>query len=275
MSQKIIDIHTPGKSLFAEYFEFLSAQQKWDWVVQNEDHFNQESIRTADAVLVDTTLSPAILPKLTTMPAQIRNIGCMDSLFKDDGSWYPRLLLFESLRQVIVDKAHDVDTNSPAFVVGDNEAACTAVAVLTHMGYSDVYMTSENEEVLKKVMSFLRQGHIGVKIHGIAASELTMHSVSCSIAVNCLPIEENKVLLADLSYFNFMKRTGIVVELNLLPVENVLLEESEKAGLRNIHPIEIAVKTTELWLERLGKKMKVEDIHQSWESFLKTKAVTK
>lgn len=270
MSQKIVDIHTPGKSLMAEYLENLAKQKNWDWEIQNEDHFNQEALRTAEAALVDPALSSLIIPKLTTLPTQVRSVGCLDSMFKDDGHWYPRLLFFEALRQVIVSKAPDVDIRSPGFVVGHSEMASAAVAVLTDMGYSEVYMTSEDDDKLKALIHIIRQSRIGVNIHSIAANELTMQSLSCSIVINTMAADQNKALQADLSYFNFMRSSGIVIDLNLLPLENTLLEESEKAGLRAIHPLEIMVKMTDAFLQRLGQTMKVEEIHESWKIFLQT-----
>ncbi|MNL17713.1 hypothetical protein D3C87_1388220 [compost metagenome] len=98
-----------------------------------------------------------------------------------------------------------------------------------------------------------------------------MQALSASVVINCEDLKEKTSLLNDLSYFNFMKTAGLILDLQWVKGMSPLLEEAEKADLRVIQTSRLVGLLTMLWLERLDLQVsiKVEDLEAYWREFLK------
>lgn len=258
----------PGQ--FMRYLQTLSQEKSWGWHFETVTKLTPEVFAGAAGVKVEVRLSPEILPKMKVLPTQVRAVEVLDSFFSEDGAWYPRILLHEALRMVLVSEARDLDIRAPAFVIGCGEEARVAVSVLALMGVSEVYLVGEAAG-LEVHEQMLLKSHLGIRFHTLPNDELTMQAVSAGIVVNTVDLAGQQALLTDLSYFNYMKGTGYALDLNLLPLQNLLLEEAEKAELRVLHPILVAEALTRLWLERLHPQhgLSTEEIRESWTRFLK------
>ena len=268
---KIFDVHARGLSPLGQFFSYLEKNRQVAWHIEHVEEFSQELFQSASAINIDPGMSSTILPQMSLLPSQVRNAGALDSFFKDDGKWIPRLLLFEAVRQVLVEKAKDMDIRSPAFVIGDDACAMTMMAVLIHMGFSEIYVVSEDEEALQSVTSAVSRNYIGVKINPLPATELTMQALSASVVINTVNLKEKVTLLNDLSYFNFMKTAGLILDLQWSQGVSPLLDEAEKADLRVIQTSRLVGLWTKLWFERMNvaTSMKVEDVESHWNEFLK------
>lgn len=255
-----------------KYLKFISEQKAWNWTFETHPQLVDEVLVNTLAVKVDTSLSTHILPQFRVLPSLVRDLGVLDSLFQDNGQWYPRLLLYEALRLVLVAEAPDLDIRAPAFVIGDNEEARVAVSVLADMGVADFYLVGDSEHLMLEKEILLRS-QLGIRIQILPPEELTMQALSAGIAVNSMDLSEQKSLFMDLSYFNFMKLGGYVLDFNLSSNPNLFLDEAEKAGLNVLSPVLVACVFTRLWLERLNKKLNVilsdKEIQDSWSTFLK------
>ncbi len=270
-TRKILEFNPNGPGLFCRHLEFLSKEQGWDLQFETHAQYSAELLESAAMAKVDFALSSTILNQLHIQPTLVRTVRSMDCFVKEDNRWYPRLFMYEALRKVLVDCARDLDIRIPAFVVGDSELARVVASVFAQIGFSEIYVVGEDESKLKEQMEILRRNHLGIKFHELMADELTIQAVSGSIIVNTLDVSQNKALLNDLSYFNFLKRDGYALDLNLIPYHNPLLEEAERAELRVLHPYLVSASLTQMWLEKLqlGASLKVEDLRESWKIFLK------
>lgn len=270
-ARKILEFNPAGPGLFCRHLEFLAKEQGWDLQFETQPEYKIELLDDAEMVSVDFSLSATILSQLHIQPTLVRTVRSMDSFVKEDGKWYPRLYFYEALRKVLVDCARDLDIRVPAFVVGDTELSRIVASVLAQVGFSEIYVVGEDAARLNEQMKILRRNHLGIKFHELRADELTIQTVSGSIIVNTLDVSANKALLSDLSYFNFLKTDGYALDLNLMPYHNPLLEEAERADLRVLHPYLVFASLTQLWLEKLqlGTSLKVEDLRESWKTFLK------
>jgi len=154
------------------------------------------------------------------------------------------------------------------FVFLQARAVC---AVLAELGFGEIYVVGQEAEQLEIQIELLRKSHFGIKFKPLMFHELTIQSLSASIIINTVDLSQDKELLSDLSYFNFMKRDGYALDLNLLPYPNPLLEEAERAELRVLHPSLVAATWTHLWIEKLQieTSLKVEELHESWKNFLR------
>ncbi|HEX7676144.1 MAG TPA: hypothetical protein VF412_18350 [Bdellovibrio sp.] len=270
-TKKILEFSSSGPSIFCQFLQHLAKQHGWDLQYECHSDFSLELLQNFDIAKVDMSFSEEILTLMHVQPTLVRTVRCLDSLIFEDGKWYPRLLLHEALRRVLVDNARDLDIRVPAFVIGESEVARTVASVFAEVGFGEIYVVGQSAEKLSAQMEILKRGHFGIQFHQLLEDELTIQSLSSSIIVNTVDLTNDKTLLNDLSYFNFMKRDGYALDLNLLPFQNPLLEEAERADLRVLHPYIVSAFLTELWLEKLqmGTSLKVEELRESWKSFLK------
>lgn len=267
---KLVEFRPEGMGLFARYLNWLSQKNAWGWELESHPDFSWEHLEGAAAAIVAPELSLKVLAQVKTLPTQVRNIEYLDSFFQEAGGWYPRVLIYEALRQLLVAEARDLDIRAPAFVVGNGDEVRVVASVLAEMGIVDIHLVGEVHS-LEKQKSILVRSHLGIHFQIVDSEDLTLQAVSAGIMVNTLDLSDKKLLFTDLSYFNFMKAEGYVLDLNLLPWHNLLLEEAVKADLRVLRPVLVAAAETRLWLDRLkfGEQLSIEQLILSWEEFLK------
>lgn len=266
---KIVEFRPEGMSPFIQFLQYLAKKKSWDWQFETLPEFSMEALNGAHAAKVFPRLSADILPQLKVLPSQVRSIETLDSFFNENGTWYPRLLLHEALKDVLISEARDLDIRAPAFVVGDNNEARVAAAVLAEMGVSDIYLVGA-AETLQPQKEILARAQIGIRFHILIPDDLTLQAVSAGIIVNTVDLSQQKSLLTDLSYFNFMKHKGYALDLNLIPSQNLLLEEAEKAELRVLSPVLVATVLSQMWLQRLNVTgVALTELRDEWNHFLK------
>ncbi|KYG64340.1 hypothetical protein AZI87_13995 [Bdellovibrio bacteriovorus] len=267
---KFVDIRPEGPSVFAKYLDFLSRQKSWGWVVEHHATFSAEVMEGATAVKIAPSLSDEILPQLRVLPTQVRTSQVLDSFFQDEGGWYPRLILHEAIRSVLVQEARDLDIRAPGFVVGESKEARVAAGVLAEMGVSEIFLVGD-PAVLEPQKHVLSRQQLGIRFNILNPDDLTLQAVSAGVMINTMDLRQNKSLLTDLSYFNFMKRAGYALDLNLFPLENLLLEEAERADLKVLPPVLVAETFTRLWFQRLklSDDISNDEIRATWNTFLK------
>lgn len=267
---KILDFDPDGLSLFCQHLEFLAKAQGWALSFESHPRFQMDLLQDATMARVNVALSASVLSQVHVQPTLVRVVQCVDSFAKDSDKWLPRLMSYEALRRVLIDSAADLDIRLPAYVVGHDELARISSSVLSQVGFSEIYVVGKDALQLTHQVAQLRRNHLGIKFIPLMADQLTIQSTSAAIIVNTVNLVNDPELLSDLSYFNFMKRGGYALDLNLLPFVNPLLEEAEKAELRVLSPISVAAELTALWLDKLSieSSLKVEDLIESWKSFL-------
>jgi shikimate dehydrogenase len=270
---KIIEVHSAGGGLMGRFLKKLATQEKWEFEHEVVPEFSTELFKSADAMIVEMKQSPQILENIAVLPSLVRQLHCADSFFQEDGGkWLPRLLCFEALFQVIVDRAKNLSIRAPAFVIGQGEVARMAASVLTKLGFSEIYLVAEAKESLEEHLQILQRGHLGISFKPLLVEELTMQSVSASIVVNTEDLSENKMLLDDLAYFNYMAGEGLVVDLHLSGDQvGALLEEAHKAELRAISSEQMMAQYTVAWLQHLkiSHSLTSEQLVEAWTLFFR------
>lgn len=267
-THKILDFGA-GPHWAFRFLQTLAQKKNLNWTFEHHEQFKKESLGGATAAFIDPQLSSTVLPLFQVVPTQVRSVEILDSLFADHGGWYPRLLIHEALRRVFVAEARDLDIRAPAFIIGAGPLCRVAAAVLAEMGIAEIYLVGElaDLEGEKKILS---RSQLGIVFHVLALEELTMQATSAGIVVNTTDLSDQKVLLTDLSYFNFMKQAGFALDLSMVTEPNTLLDEAQRADLRILPYVLVMKSLIRLWLERLGASDLVTDqeIVQLWSHFL-------
>ena len=270
-AKRILDIRREGPSLFCQHLKFLAGKQGWEWTIEHHSEYAAELLQNADMVKIEMSMSADVISQTHIQPALVRSTQCLDSMVFEDGKWYPRILFHEALAEILVSSARDLDIRLPAFIIGVGPESRVVAAVFSQVGFGEIYLVGEDKALLHDEVQHLRRSHFGINFVELPVEELTIQSVSASIIINTVDLSQDKVLLEDLSYFNFMKTNGYAMDLNLLPEHNLLLEEAARADLKILQPSSLAAEITYIWLQKLlgSSPLKVEELRESWKSFLK------
>lgn len=266
---KFIEFNPRGAGVFSRHFSFLAKEQGWDIQFESYPEFDKDLLADADIAKVEMSLSSVVLQQMSVQPAMVRTLKSVDFLLKEESTWLPRSFLYEAFKKVLIEQAKGLDNRDPAFVVGSSEEAVVVAAGLVNLGFRQIFITGEDSKELDLRAEQLRKYFFGVKFLTLMADYLTAQTIGAGLVINTTPVSKEKELFRDLFYFNFMKRNGFVIDLNLIP-QNPLLEEAERAELRVIYPIPFAAQQTYYYLDHLGLlgTLTFEDVSRSWEKFL-------
>lgn len=270
--RKIIEISFQGASLSLLHLEAFIKNQNLDLETELLPAFDESLLGSAAGVLVDFSVAEQLLASIATMPSLVRDLQCFDCFLKDNGKWYPRLLFFETLRDLVVKKARDLDIRTCAYVVGNNIEAKIIAAVVTDLGYSTVYIIGTEHASSLQHLAHLKKKFIGVRFEYVPAEAMTASAEQGSLMVNCLDLSLLPDLQTNLSYFNFMQKNGLVVDLVLSEKPSFLMEEAGRANLRVVSAIDFYLLRDLLFLRRMGldRLIQADDYAKSWGEFLKT-----
>jgi len=183
---------------------------------------------------VEPEESQTVLDHFPRLPTHVNWLATADSLVFESKEWWPRLYLYDSLRNLVVSHFRDLDISMEAYVVGANHMGRAAVAAMSGLGFSKISLVDEDEDKLKKEVAFLSRYLFGVRIEGVPTHLLTERNMPGSLTVNTMLLPDNGTVLTDLSYFNFMKTGGIVIDISECTSHNTLLEEAMQADLKTM-----------------------------------------
>jgi shikimate dehydrogenase len=230
----------------------------------------QKKLINAKGALLDIGTSRQIVHQIPTLPSEVRTLHCADSMFFTENKWWPRINLKEAIRALIVKKARSVDIKESAYIIGEGAVLRMLASLAAEFGFSKIYLVGLSEEDILRQMEDLKRSYIGVDWRLLEAHQLTMQTSGATLLINSLSMAENQVVMSDLAYFNFMKNQGVVVDLNVLPIENALLEEAERANLRTLSGFEVRTQQDLIFIERLGylPLISVDAYASKWREFL-------
>lgn len=251
MSKKIVEFRSEEPSTLFRFLQFLAAKKSGLFDLVKHDQYAPELLEGADAALFSFEQSRMLYPSLQVLPTQVRLLECFDFYLPENSKWYPRLLFYEAIHNVLVKRARDLDIRVPAFIVGQGECLRVAAAVCTELGYSEIYLIGENAAELHRESRILSRGNLGIKFTVLPIEELTIQAVSASLIINTVQLPHESELLKDLSYFNFMNTGGYAFDCHLGNLESELMEEAERAELKVLYPTDLLQALVEIVLEKL------------------------
>lgn len=252
-AKKILEFNPSGPGVVLKVLQAVLREKPGAFEILHHGEYSVDLLKDADLALFSFVEAQKLLPQLPTLPPLVKSLQCFDAFSPEDGKWYPRLFLYEALRSVLVESARDLDNRSPAFVVGEGAELRAVASVCAHLGFTEVYLIGENSEVLSEDVRILSRGYFGVQFKVLPVEELTIQAVSGSLVINTVNMDQHEALLNDLSYFNFLKSTGYVLDCYVGNLQSPLLEEAEKAGLRVLQPAQVLQSLVELCLEKIGQ----------------------
>lgn len=194
--------------------------------------------------------------------SDVLRLQSIDALYLDtkDG-WWPHLHFGEALSYYLSQYEKKLVTTDPVLVIGSNGMARAAIQGLIALGFSQVNIAGDNEAEAKQLKNDLEKIFFNTQFTFTEKDGLTLLPGIYNVVVNTLDFPEKDEYLRDLYFFNFLKKGGLTVDINEVPLETPLTFIAKDIGAKTIAGAEILSYSDFLWVQTaFGKSL-------SWESY--------
>jgi len=198
-----------------------------------------------------------LLSAYAQRPNIVNLLANMDHLVFEKGHWWPQLLVFEALRLGMIHKVRNIDTLSCGYVVGSNQLGAVSAAVLISMGIRKVYWLGERLEFLKEKIQNLQAHFVGVEFKSYPVSTITTLLEKGAVLICAINLGNQRDLLADLLYFNYIKKGGLVGNIIASAGKDTFLQEAEKAELAPFSALNLNLELDWQLIHKLGLSNKI------------------
>lgn len=250
-----------------------------DFEIEHVDFTDEEmnpedfarKVQGASAVRMNLEFSSLLIANTPALPAQVRFLEVADVFFMSNGRWWPSVLVVDAVKALIIKRARSLEIRDVAYVVGAGPLAVCMASILLGLGYSRIKMVSEDGKQTLQDITKLSRHFLKAEISYVDAAVLTAEDTPASCLIIAQDLHENGNLLTDISYFNFMKRGGLVIDLNLSQGSSVILEEAARAELKVLSAAEIYNLMNLEFLKGLSLDSFCDPVllEQSWTSYMK------
>ena len=190
--------------------------------------------------LFEEELGFLVLNGISQIPQKIRRLQAADLVRPDEGGQlWPHCLEAHVLQNSIIQKAPRLDVTQRAYVTGGEQKIRIAVSVVAQLGYQSVYLILEKPNQAEEFLKSLQRDYFGIEFVVLTSQDLTLQKNNGSLLINSMNYSASEVLIEDLSYLNFLLAGGLVVDTNLLPVKNHLLDEAIQVGLPTLSCVDL------------------------------------
>lgn len=242
-----------------------------EWTGSTSSFEDLQSLEGFDHVRLSTRLGPEILKKLKVQSSWSTLIGVIDGMVKTEFGWWPLCGLYESFGQLLIHHGQSVDPRGSILIAGAGGAARAAIGAFFRAGFSKFLLTNFVVGEADTMMAEVRGKFFGLDIEFVPMEKIVLLSGDCSALVNCTPGIEENALLLELSYLNFLKRPGILFDLNRYNQSSVLVQEALDAGVNVIDGVEIGARADILWAKwAFQVDLDLADYKQEFQSSIKS-----
>lgn len=254
-------------SILVQHIKSSPGENIWE--------IHKEDLESCRAVRLGYEDSKPIVKNWAALPSLVRELQVCDTLMREDGQYWPRLLLQDSIRELIVKSSRDHDIRNAAYIICNDSIGRVMASLLTNLGHRRVFMVSQNERFLKNEIPIIQRFFLGIEIQGVLAEQLTMQADRASLLVNCVDLSGEQQMLNDIVYFNFMQQGGLVLDASFNNSKpSLLVEEAERAHLKSIEPALISATYDFGLIHKLGLSQLTtfQEYLDSWREFLKSES---
>ncbi len=201
-----------------------------------EDFFNfwQTTLKDRKPVLLPFSLSEAYFSQATHQSLTAREVGSVDVLFFEDAQWLSSCLLREALVDLIPNEIKDLSVLSKGFISGINELAAVSVSAMSYLGFRKIGLIVEEKKSAQNFLNQVRKKYFGIEFILYDEADLTLLPNQGSFLINHLPLSEMLSMEETLSYLNFLGAESLVMNTELFPLDQILIEEAKGVNLKSI-----------------------------------------
>ncbi len=195
---------------------------------------------------------------------QTLRLRAVDAIYLDskDG-WWPHLSFDDAISYYLSDYEKSLVTTDPVFVIGSGGLARAVISGLIKMGYAKINIACINKDEALQIQNDFQKIFFNTTFSYTERDNVTLLPGVHNIVINTLDFPEKDEFLRDLYYFNFLKKNGIVVDLNEVPIETPLTYIAKDINAKIIYGYEVLSYGDFLWARIATQK------ELDWKSYQK------
>lgn len=215
------------------------------------------------AIIVDPNESAQWMHKLNKFPQGLGRTEFVDSIWLEEGTFWPRSLYPEVLRDLIVRVGRTLDTRAWAYVAGVGPWARLAVMAAFDLGFRRLRVITNDTEGFNDLRIRIEKFCFGLEIQPLETADVTLQPNNGSLLINTADLQNDADMLQTLLYLNFIRRPGLIVDIPFNYQLSPLLQEGQHNKLDVISGVDIRGLYDFHVLNRLGI-----DTQLQWSAYL-------
>ncbi|MBX3022106.1 MAG: hypothetical protein KF799_10570 [Bdellovibrionales bacterium] len=223
------------------------ANEYVPWTGATDTFHDIATLKEFDHVRLSSRIGPRVLQSLKVQSTWTTMLGVIDGMVKNEHGWWPLCALYESFGQTLIRIGQQLDQRGNVFVAGAGGAARTAIIAFFKAGFRNFLLTNFVDSEADEMINDIRSKFFGLNIQWVPMDQIVLLPGETSVLVNCTPSVEENPLLIELSYLNFLKRPGFLVDISRSKKPSILVTEADDAGVNLITGVEIGARADVLW----------------------------
>ncbi len=228
--------HSFSANFFNEKFKREEIIAKYDLLEFNSIEAVAEFLKTTDISGFNVTIpfKESIIPFLSSLSQEARNVGAVNTLVKENGNWVGYNTDTFGFKQSI--KPFLTNLHERALILGTGGSSKAVTSVFNSLGINCVFVSrtpnSENQFLYSDVNSYMLN--------------------ACKVIVNCTPVGMFPNVNEQIAFpFEFLTNEHLVIDLIYNPSKTNFLTSSENNGATILNGESMlkaqALKSWELW----------------------------
>ncbi len=200
-------------------------------------------------VRLATRHSASILATSPVQSAWISSLGVADGITQTASGWWPQCALYEAFSEQLISMGEKdaIDNRRSVFVAGAGGAARVAIAAFFRAGFQNFLLSSIDELQAKTLQQDIQSRFFGLQLQIVPPEKIVLLPGESEVLVNCTPITNDNKLMVELSYLNFLRRPGVLFDLDIGSETHVLRQEAQDSGVQVVLGAELAARADVLW----------------------------
>jgi hypothetical protein len=221
----------------------LEYKESEDWSQELGQIPDIRHVRWGDSIQIKIAKTSKVQSSWTAL------LGLADGMVLRDGRWWPLCASYEILSQGIISIGEGLDIRASAFVTGAGAMARAGIAALFRMGFRKFRIVSANAPEAENLKQELAVKFFGIDIELVPPEKIVMLGGVSSIVLNTLTELEAPELVTEISYLNFLKRPGALIDVSMSPKQTLLLKEAADSAIPTLDGWHLAARIDACWAD--------------------------
>jgi len=233
------------QSILGSAHELISLEYQegvdWDQVLGAVPDLKH--VRWGEAIQMPVSKSLKVHSSWTAL------LGLADGMILRDSRWWPLCAAYEVIGQRITSIGEGLDMQASAFVSGTGAMARAGVAALFRAGYRKFRILATDVEEAEGMLRDVSVKFFGIDVEIVPPEKIVLLAGVSSIFFNTLTEVQAPELVTEISYLNFLKRPGALIDATLCDKQTLLLKEATDSQIPTLDGWHLAARIDALWVE--------------------------
>ena len=213
-------------------------------------------VKTYDSLRVGPPYGESVLRSFIRQPVSMNSIQACDLLVNRLNVWWPENVLMRAISRLLATDLSDINLMDGVLIVGSGAAARAILVACVQTGFTRIGVTDQYDERGILMVQEMRKSLFNLKLDFIPENTLTSLSGTYSLAVNTTPPVSTNTIVEQLTYFNFMRTGGAIIDFVLTHGDTLIMREGRDLGVRVIGGSRVASFIGQQWAEFIFKTEK-------------------